>query len=54
MTTIQLRKSIKETLANTLNETKELFELGMLTPQERFSLDFKANQTYKKEYSYTK
>ena len=54
MTTAQLRNEIRETRNAKLNETKEMFEMGLLTPQERFSLDFKANATYKKEYSYTK
>lgn len=54
MTTLQLRKEIKETRNSKLNETKKMFEMGLLTPQERFSLDYKANSTYKKEYSYTR
>jgi len=54
MTTLQLRNEIKETRNSKLNETKEMFEMGLLTPQERFSLDYKANDIFKKEYSYTK
>ena len=54
MTTATLRREIKETRNAKLNETKELFEMGLITPQERFSLDYAANDRYKKEYSYTK
>ena len=54
MTTLELRKSIKETRNTKLNETREMFEMGLLTPQERFSLDYKANRNFDKEYNQTR
>ena len=54
MTTKELRNKIRETRDTELNETKEMFEMGLLTPQERFSRDYNTKTTYKKEMSYTK
>ena len=49
MTTLKLKTQIKRTKDFKLNETKKMFEMGLLTPQERFLRDFEANNTYKKE-----
>jgi len=54
MKTATLRNEIKETRNAKLNETKEMFEMGLLTPQERFSLDYAANDRYKKDIAHTK
>ena len=54
MTTLKLRNTITETRNAKLKEIKEMFDMGLLTPKERFSLDFKAKAIFKKEMSYTK
>ena len=54
MTTTQLRSEIRETRNSKLDETKEIFEMGFITSQERFSRDYESYSTFKKEMSFTK
>ncbi len=38
--------TFNKSLKQELNKINEMFLLGLLTPQERFSLDFKATKSY--------
>jgi len=40
-------KTIKESIKNELRETEEMFNMGLLTPQERFKRDWESKQALK-------
>lgn len=47
-------KTIKLSIKEELNKIEELFLMGLITPKERFSLDFKAKESYKMLVKITK
>lgn len=44
---IMMLQDIKYTINEELKEIQNMFDMGLLTPQGKFSMDFKAKQCYK-------
>lgn len=47
-------KNLKNTINEELKSINEMFEMGLITPQERFTFDFKAKESYKRCVRMTK
>jgi len=41
-------KTIKDSITRELKGIEEMFGMGLITPQERFKLDFNAKESYKR------
>ena len=52
--TIMTNKEFKNKIKKEIQETEKLFNMGLLTPQERFERDFESKKTLKKHTLWSK